>query len=371
MRRVVRNWLIVASILLFIVCVPFVLISLTPKAPQLEVKKAREALHKAEIAKSRQFAKARLIKAKKLYDSALIEWARQNNVFFMKRNFRKVKDYAQKSYKASCEAKSLAESNSKDISHFLKTKIDSLDLFISKYDELIRSLPLVADKRKLYQNAKIAFSESKMALSTNNNMPLAMKKVSLAEDKLSIVKISVNSLLKDYIAGYPKWKKLADSTITTSKIDSIPTIIIDKFAKKLYIYINGVRKYKFDVELGQNWIGNKMVKNDLATPEGRYFITQKFNSNKTKYYKALLLNYPNIDDSIRFYAGKHNGKIPLSACIGDMIEIHGEGGKGSNWTNGCIALRNEEMDSIFKIVTSETPVTIVGSLTKLSDIIDF
>jgi hypothetical protein len=328
-------------------------------------------LHNAENAKSRQFAKAKFLKAKKFYDSALIEWGRQNNIFFLKRNFSKVKLYAQRSYKASCEAKKLAEANSKDISHFLKAKIDSLDLFISKYDELIRSLPLTPESRKTFQIAKISFTESKMAFSTNNDLSIAMKKITIAEDKLSIVKICVNSLLRDYSSNYSIWKRMAETAIETSRNDSIPAILIDKYAKKFYLYINGVRKYTFDVELGKNWIGNKMVQNDKATPEGNYLIVHKLSSSKTNFYKALLLNYPNREDTIRFFANKHSGRIPSSAGIGDMIEIHGEGGKGTNWTDGCIALRNGEMDSIFNLVDSATPVTIVGSLTKLSNIIDF
>jgi lipoprotein-anchoring transpeptidase ErfK/SrfK len=371
MRRLVRNWVFVSILLVFIISIPFILNSLTPSAPQQEVRKAREALQKAEIVKSRQFAKAKFLKAKKYYDSALIEWAHQNNIFFLRRNFSKVKYFAQKSYKASCEAKILAEENSKDISHFVKTKIDSLDLFINKYDDLIKSLPLANDSRKSFQMAKIAFSESKLAYSVNKDLPLAMKKVTFTEERISKIKTSVSSLLRDYNVNYFTWRKLASATIEESKNDSIPAIVIDKYAKKFYIYINGSLKYKFDVELGRNWVGNKMAKNDQATPEGTYFIVQKMYASKTKYYKALLLNYPNNDDTIRFINNKRSGKIPLTACIGDMIEIHGEGGKGTNWTDGCIALRNFEMDTIFNLVSSETPVIIVGSLTKLSDIIDF
>jgi len=371
MKRVERNWIIISLVLLLIISIPFILISLTPNAPQLEVKKAREALHNAESAKSHQFAKTKFLKAKKLYDAALVEWGRQNNIFFLKRNFNKVKLYAQKSYKASCEAKKLAETNSKDISHFLKAKIDSLDLFISRYDELIKSLPLNMEARKTFQIAKISFTESKVAYNTNNDLSIAMKKITIAEDKLSIVKMSVNSLLKDYSSNYTMWKRMAENTIETSRNDSIPVILIDKYAKKFYLYNNGVRKYTFDVELGKNWIGNKMHQNDMATPEGNYLVVQKMSCSKTNYYKALLLNYPNKEDTIRFLLNKHSGRIPSSAYIGNMIEIHGEGGKGINWTDGCIALRNGEMDSIFDLVNADTPVTIVGSLTKLSNIIDF
>jgi lipoprotein-anchoring transpeptidase ErfK/SrfK len=52
-----------------------------------------------------------------------------------------------------------------------------------------------------------------------------------------------------------------------------------------------------------------------------------------------------------------------------MIEIHGNGGKGADWTAGCIALTDREMDSLFKIVKVGTPVTIVGSMHDLKYIL--
>ena len=56
---------------------------------------------------------------------------------------------------------------------------------------------------------------------------------------------------------------------------------------------------------------------------------------------------------------------PKDAEIGGMIEIHGGGGKGVNWTDGCIALENKNMDIVFKLAQSGTPVTIVGSVQPL------
>ena len=56
------------------------------------------------------------------------------------------------------------------------------------------------------------------------------------------------------------------------------------------------------------------------------------------------------------------GSLPSSAKIGGLIEIHGNGGKGIDWTEGCIALTDTEMDIVFKTVKVGTPVTIVGSM---------
>ena len=100
-----------------------------------------------------------------------------------------------------------------------------------------------------------------------------------------------------------------------------------------------------------------------------YRITKKFDSRKTKYYKALLLNYPNEEDTARFREEIANGSLPRNAKIGGLIEIHGNGGKGIDWTEGCVALSDREMDLIFKITKVGTPVTSVGSTTELDSII--
>ena len=53
--------------------------------------------------------------------------------------------------------------------------------------------------------------------------------------------------------------------------------------------------------------------------------------------------------------------MPAAAGIGGLIEIHGEGGRGRDWTRGCVALANPDIDDLFRHVEVGTPVTIVGS----------
>ncbi|MCX6301690.1 MAG: L,D-transpeptidase family protein [Bacteroidia bacterium] len=101
-----------------------------------------------------------------------------------------------------------------------------------------------------------------------------------------------------------------------------------------------------------------------------YKISRKFESDSTKYYKALLINYPNEEDTLEFNHAIESGSISRSARIGDMIEIHGNGGRGADWTAGCIALKDREMDSIFKYVREGTPVTIVGSMYSLRHVLN-
>ena len=81
-----------------------------------------------------------------------------------------------------------------------------------------------------------------------------------------------------------------------------------------------------------------------------------------------MINYPNEADKARFAEGVRKGLISKRANIGGLIEIHGGGGKGLNWTDGCVALTNEDMDKIFEMAEIGTPVTIIGSMKSLAEI---
>jgi murein L,D-transpeptidase YafK len=128
------------------------------------------------------------------------------------------------------------------------------------------------------------------------------------------------------------------------------------------VYKGGRLAASYPVELSTNWVGDKRHRGDKATPEGRYKVTRKRGPGSTKYYKALEIDYPNAEDSARFRAAKRRGELPPGTAIGGLIEIHGTGGRGGDWTEGCVALRNEHMDKVFAIAQVGTPVLIVGAL---------
>jgi murein L,D-transpeptidase YafK len=129
------------------------------------------------------------------------------------------------------------------------------------------------------------------------------------------------------------------------------------------LYIAGRLKAEYAVDLGPRWLGHKKQKGDGATPEGHYRVTKKKGPGQSKYYKALEIDYPNENDRQSFLAAQKKGELPQFAHIGGLIEIHGDGGTGVNWTSGCVALRNEDMDEIFALAPVGTRVTIVGALT--------
>lgn len=136
-------------------------------------------------------------------------------------------------------------------------------------------------------------------------------------------------------------------------------LIVDKQAHQLYTVRNGAVVDSCACELGFNSGHQKLHAGDRATPEGLYRVTQV--KTQSKYYRALLLDYPNADDRKRFDANKRNGVISRDARIGGLIEVHGHGGKGSDWTDGCVAVTNDEMAALMRICEVGTPVAVVRS----------
>ena len=113
----------------------------------------------------------------------------------------------------------------------------------------------------------------------------------------------------------------------------------------------------YKVALGGNPKGAKDRQGDHKTPEGVYFVDAK--KNNSQFYKALHLSYPNARDRER---AKRLGVNP-----GGDVEIHGLGPKwgwigarhrATDWTDGCIAVTNEEIDEIYPLIKISTPIEI-------------
>ncbi|HNU82556.1 MAG TPA: L,D-transpeptidase family protein [Thermoanaerobaculia bacterium] len=157
------------------------------------------------------------------------------------------------------------------------------------------------------------------------------------------------------------WRSWVEETVAQSRRDQEHAIIVDKLKRKLYVFYAGSRIATLDAELGAKGLRQKMHSGDQATPEGRYRVVQLKSGRRTIYYKALLINYPNDADRARHAFAKKTGQAPPRSHPGNLIEIHGDGGQGRDWTDGCVALANQDMDYVFARSRVGTPVTIVGT----------
>ncbi|HXV62011.1 MAG TPA: L,D-transpeptidase [Vicinamibacteria bacterium] len=167
-------------------------------------------------------------------------------------------------------------------------------------------------------------------------------------------------------ANLRQWREWVRTAIRESKRPGGRALVVDKRAQLAVLWVEGRPVRWLDVELGYNGLKQKLQSGDGATPEGLYRVTRKKGTKETRYYKALLLSYPNDADRRRFREARMNGEVSRSSSIGGLIEIHGEGGRGQNWTDGCVAVTNDEMDDLFEKLSVGSPVAIVGNAEQMN-----
>jgi hypothetical protein len=366
MRKRWRNVLIITAIAGSIPLIILLLVRLSPSPPVAIMENARMKLSQARSNRADTYSKRLYTEAKILYDSAMVNWQKENKRFLFTRDYEKVAMFAELSAKKSTQAEDNSISSTTNLKKSIIKKIDALDSIVENINKLFNNYPLTIEIRTRISKGKMLLEEARVAYNKREYLQ-SNRKLTDSEYLLTSSYENAITNLKNYFNSYPIWKKWVSATIKESEKNGDYSIIIDKFSRKCFIYLSGTKKYEFDAELGANWVGDKRIKGDKATPEGMYKITKKFEGSKTKYYKALLLDYPNDEDKKKFRSEIENGFLPATAKIGGLIEIHGNGGKGIDWTEGCIALTDKEIDLVYKNVKVGTPVTIVGSVVDLQN----
>ncbi len=132
----------------------------------------------------------------------------------------------------------------------------------------------------------------------------------------------------------------------------VTRVEVHKGARRLYLLHHDQVLEAYDVKLGFNPVGHKQVEGDGKTPEGSYRISHK--NPRSRYHLSLGVSYPNENDVA---AAKELGMPP-----GGDIMIHGfsyfRGKNKDDWTAGCIAVTNDEMEDIYAMVRPGTPILI-------------
>lgn len=367
MSRKRKRIILTACIILIIVSGIYLLYSYE-KPPENEVASARMNLSLAKKELMPPSSLRILENASLYYDSVMNTWKEENSRVFFRRDFHKVKEYADSTSSLALKSIESAGNERVEINSRLKKGFNTIEQQIKKYDLICSSIPRDEKKQNDFALGQILFSEARLAYQADQ-LSNAENKLNEASKLISrSMEYSINKL-ETYFENYPEWKKLVQNSIDNSRSKNANLLIVDKFARKCIVYKKGQAVNQFNIELGRNWMGDKNYKGDKATPEGRYRVTAKKKNSETKYHKALLLNYPNEDDKKRFAQGKKNGQIAKSHQIGGLIEIHGHGGTGTDWTDGCIALENNDMDKIYSYSEIGTEIIIVGSLRPLNEIV--
>ena len=354
----------------FLLSVVFVAISISViivsqrELPTNDLKLAREALSEAKEAEANVYADKVYKESLQLYDSAMVNWARENARFILFRDYSRVIGFARKARKLAEDATEDSIKKADNLSKNVEAAFVSLNKKIELYSVLFKNLPLPKSVFDAHNKSKMFLSESKIAQESGKlkDAEIYFKK---ADIYINHANTAAGKMLRDYFNDYPRWRSQANDAIAASRGGN-KVILVDKVAHILYVYQSGKAIRSYAAEFGPNWMAHKERNGDRATPEGNYHITKEKANGNTIYHKALLLDYPNAEDRRNFAIKKQKGILSRGTGIGNLIEIHGKGGKGFDWTIGCVGLRDRDIDDLCRLVGTGTRVTIVGSIEPLS-----
>ena len=150
---------------------------------------------------------------------------------------------------------------------------------------------------------------------------------------------------------------LAFASVAHARPSRVDLVRVDKSDRELTLLSQGKVIATFEIALGGNPTGHKQQEGDERTPEGRYVLD--FKKPDSAYFRAIHVSYPNQADAQR---AKKAGVAP-----GGAIMIHGQrNGFGwlasisqrYDWTDGCIALSNEDMQRVWDLVKVPTTIEI-------------
>lgn len=140
-------------------------------------------------------------------------------------------------------------------------------------------------------------------------------------------------------------------------------IVVDKSSYELYVYDKLGWFATYPVVFGNNSLDDKKMEGDRNTPEGNFKIANK--RLHEKWDRFMGLDYPTKESLAKFKERKRRGEVPANASPGGGVGIHGTWphedfviDRYKNWTNGCISLKNEDVEDLYSYVPVGTPVTI-------------
>src|SRR5436309_437137 len=161
---------------------------------------------------------------------------------------------------------------------------------------------------------------------------------------------AVTVVFATYLYAHHVWNPVPDGT-------TIDRIVVEKSVRRLSIFARGKKLKTYRVALGRNPVGGKQEEGDMKTPEGIYQIDGR--NPQSSFHLALHVSYPSDEDDKR--AAAHG------VSAGFDIMIHGiQNGRGwigafhrwNDWTAGCIAVTDEEIQELWRVTPDGTTIEI-------------
>ena len=255
---------------------------------------------------------------------------------------------------------------------------------LSKYEQIIEKHPAVADRvlfeigiiyshpgneQKDYKKSLECFEkvvrdypdsefrrDSQMMIFQINNVIIKDNIIATQQRQVETSRQATKSKENEIITLQEKIETL-EQKIFALRTEPADKVLIEKKERRLTLLSKGEVIKTYKIALGGNPVGPKERQGDNKTPEGTYIIDSR-NSN-SGYHLSLHISYPNEKDTMR---AKELGVSP-----GGDIMIHGikngflligASHAEVDWTKGCIAVTNQEMEEIYKLVPVGTIVEI-------------
>ncbi len=147
------------------------------------------------------------------------------------------------------------------------------------------------------------------------------------------------------------YEKKSDSNFKADKV------VVYKSRRRLVLVRNGEALKSFKIALGENPEGHKIRQGDSRTPEGEYILDRR--NPESNFHLSIHISYPNRRD--RMNAQKHGvspgGNIMIHG-LPNGLEWIGKFHTVKDWTEGCIAVTNREIEEIWQAVEDGTPIEI-------------
>ena len=135
------------------------------------------------------------------------------------------------------------------------------------------------------------------------------------------------------------------------------SLVVEKSAHRLTLYRHGAILRSYQVALGFHPTGPKTQVGDGRTPEGVYRID--YRNPESRYYRSLHISYPNaVDRAVAAHRGVSPGGEVMIHGLPPRFAYYGHDHLKWDWTNGCVAVTDQEMDEIWSSVPVGTPIEI-------------
>jgi murein L,D-transpeptidase YafK len=135
-------------------------------------------------------------------------------------------------------------------------------------------------------------------------------------------------------------------------------VLVVKSERQLYLVRDNTVIRSYRIELGRSPVGQKVFEGDGRTPEGLYVLGER--NPSSRFYRSIRISYPSRYDlaEARKYGGRPGGLVMIH---GQPVREHNRYNEKrmEDWTEGCIAVSDAEMDEIWAATTEGTPIEIL------------